>query len=287
MSGGASAERDRERSGPGDAGGAEADPAAPSRADAPRTDAGGPAGEAERGRGRALVVLPTYNERRNLPEIVPAILEQDERLDVLVVDDDSPDGTGDVADRLAETEPRVRVMHRKGKLGLGSAYRDGFRWGLERGYGHLMEMDADFSHDPAYLPELLEAAEEHDVVAGSRYLKGVNVINWPMGRLLLSWFANKYARWITGLPVTDSTSGFKCFRREVLEAIDFDRVDTTGYAFQIEMSFRAWRMGFRVGEIPIVFVDREIGESKMSGAIVREAVWKVWALRLRAVLGLL
>jgi dolichol-phosphate mannosyltransferase len=233
------------------------------------------------------VVLPTYNERRNLPEIVPAILEQDERLDVLVVDDDSPDGTGDVADRLAETEPRVRVMHRKGKLGLGSAYRDGFRWGLERGYGHLMEMDADFSHDPAYLPELLEAAEEHDVVAGSRYLKGVNVINWPMGRLLLSWFANKYARWITGLPVTDSTSGFKCFRREVLEAIDFDRVDTTGYAFQIEMSFRAWRMGYRVGEIPIVFVDREIGESKMSGAIVREAVWKVWALRLRAVLGLL
>lgn len=243
--------------------------------------------EADRGRGRALVVMPTYNERRNLAQIVPAILEQDERLDVLVVDDDSPDGTGDVADGLAREEPRVRVMHRHGKMGLGSAYRDGFRWGLERGYGHLMEMDADFSHDPAYLPELLEAAEEHDVVAGSRYLKGVNVINWPMGRLLLSWFANKYARWITGLPVTDSTSGFKCFRREVLEAIDFDRVDTTGYAFQIEMSFRAWRMGFRVGEIPIVFVDREIGESKMSGAIVREAVWKVWELRLRAILGLL
>lgn len=241
-----------------------------------------------RGPGRVLVILPTYNERRNLPDIVPAVLAQDARIDVLVVDDASPDGTGEVADRLAEESPRVSVLHREGKKGLGSAYRDGFRRGLGAGYRFLLEMDADFSHDPEYLPELIEAAEEqYDVVAGSRYLKGVNVINWPMGRLLLSWFANKYARWITGLPVTDSTSGFKCFRREVLEAIDFSRVHSTGYAFQIEMSFRAWQKGYRVGEVPIVFVDREVGESKMSGAIVREAVWKVWALRLRALLGLL
>jgi dolichol-phosphate mannosyltransferase len=234
------------------------------------------------------VILPTYNERRNLPEIVPAILAQDGRIDVLVVDDASPDGTGEVADELAAGSPRVSVLHREGKKGLGSAYRDGFRRGLDAGYRLLLEMDADFSHDPEYLPELIEAAEErYDVAAGSRYLKGVNVINWPMGRLLLSWFANKYARWITGLPVTDSTSGFKCFRREVLEAIDFSRVHSTGYAFQIEMSFRAWKKGFRIGEVPIVFVDREVGESKMSGAIVREAVWKVWALRLRALLGVL
>jgi dolichol-phosphate mannosyltransferase len=232
--------------------------------------------------------MPTYNERPNLGKVVPAVLARDERIDVLVVDDDSPDGTGDLADDLARENPRISVLHREGKLGLGSAYLDGFRAGLEAGYDFLLEMDADFSHDPEYLPDLLEAAAgEADVVAGSRYLEGVNVINWPMGRLLLSWFANKYARWITGLPLTDSTSGFKCFRREVLEAIDFGRVSSTGYAFQIEMSFRAWKQGFRVGEIPIVFVDRDVGESKMSGAIVREAVWKVWALRLRSLLGLL
>jgi dolichol-phosphate mannosyltransferase len=233
-----------------------------------------------RGRGRALVVLPTYEEARNLEGIVPLILAADERIDILVVDDASPDGTGEIADRIAAQEPRVSVLHRDGKQGLGSAYLTGFEMGLEQGYDWLIEMDADYSHDPKYLPEMLDAAsEEADLVIGSRYVRGVNVINWPMSRLLLSWFANKYAHWITGLPLNDATSGFKCFRREVLEAIDFDRVGSTGYTFQIEMDYRAWKKGFRLKEIPIVFTDRAEGDSKMSGAIVREAIWRVWALR--------
>ncbi len=234
---------------------------------------------------RALVIMPTYNEAANLPTIVPRVLEQDERIDVLIIDDNSPDGTGRVADGLAAGGARVHVLHRSGKLGLGSAYLRGFEWGLERGYAYLLEMDSDHSHDPKYLPDLLHAAsEQYDLVIGSRYVSGVNVINWPMSRLLLSWIANKYARVITGLPLSDSTAGFKCFRREVLEAIDFSRVGSTGYTFQIEMDFRAWKRGFRVGEVPIIFVDRAEGESKMSGKIVREAVWRVWALRLRSIL---
>lgn len=240
----------------------------------------------DRGRGRALVVLPTYEEARNLEGIVPLILEADPRIDILIVDDASPDGTGAIADRIASTEPRVRVLHREGKQGLGSAYLTGFEIGLEQGYEWLIEMDADYSHDPKYLPEMLDAASgEADLVIGSRYVRGVNVINWPMSRLLLSWFANKYAHWITGLPLKDATSGFKCFRREVLEAIDFDRVGSTGYTFQIEMDYRAWKQGFRLKEIPIVFTDRAEGESKMSGAIVREAVWRVWALRVKGLTG--
>lgn len=236
--------------------------------------------------GRGLVLLPTYNEVQTLEAVIARILEVEPRLDVLVIDDASPDGTGELASRLAACEERVNVLHRSGKLGLGSAYITGFREALARGYGTVFEMDADLSHDPAYLPELLAAVRERfDVVAGSRYLRGVNVINWPMGRLLLSWLANKYARWVTGLPVTDATSGFKAFRRHVLEAIDLEAIDSTGYAFQIEMSFRAWKLGFRIGEIPIVFVDRDVGESKMSGAIVREAVWRVWALRLKSMVG--
>lgn len=239
--------------------------------------------ESPAGQGRALVVMPTYNEAGNLAVIVPLVLAQDPRLDVLVIDDGSPDGTGDIADGLASENDRVHVVHRQGKQGLGSAYLRGFTWGLERGYDFILEMDSDQSHDPKYVPELLRAAEEeYDLVIGSRYVSGVNVINWPMSRLLLSWFANKYARVVTGLPLSDSTAGFKCFRREVLEAIDFSKVGSTGYAFQIEMDFRAWKKGFAVGEIPIVFVDRTEGESKMSRAIVREAVWRVWALRLRS-----
>ncbi len=229
--------------------------------------------------------MPTYDEIDNLPAIVPAILAADPRLDLLIVDDASPDGTGELADRLASGEPRVRVLHRSGKLGLGSAYLEGFDRGLADSYDLLLEMDADFSHDPKYLQDLLAASERCDVVVGSRYLRGVNVVNWPMSRLLLSWLANKYARWVTGLPVTDATSGYKCLRRDVLERIDFSKVDSTGYAFQIEMSFRAWKLGFRVCEVPIVFVDRDTGESKMSGAIVREAVWRVWALRFKAAFG--
>jgi dolichol-phosphate mannosyltransferase len=234
---------------------------------------------------RALVVLPTYNERVNLPLIVPQILEQDPRLEILVVDDNSPDGTGQLADELAATNPRVHVMHRAEKAGLGKAYLAGFRWALERKYDYIMEMDADFSHDPKFLGQLLAAARDADLVIGSRYRAGVNVINWPISRLLLSIGANQYARAITGLPLTDSTAGFKCFRREVLEAIDFEKVRSNGYSFQIEMSFRAWKKGFRLVEIPIVFTDRMEGQSKMNKRIVREAIWMVWWLRLRSLVG--
>lgn len=217
---------------------------------------------------------------------MPAILAQDPRLEVLIVDDGSPDGTGRIADELAAEDSRVHAIHRSGKLGLGTAYLTGFRWGLERNYDALLEMDADFSHDPAHLPQFLEAIEHYDVVLGSRYLHGrVTVVNWPIGRLLLSYFANAYARWVTGLPIADATGGFKCFRREVLAALPLDRVESNGYSFQIEMSFRAWKHGFRLGEIPIMFVDRDVGESKMSKNIVYEAVWRVWRLRFLSMIG--
>ncbi len=232
-----------------------------------------------------LVVIPTYNEIENLPRIVPDILEQDDRLSILVVDDNSPDGTGQLADKLSADNPRIHVLHRQDKEGLGKAYLAGFRWALERDYDRIFEMDADFSHNPKYLPEFLKASEEADVVLGSRYVKGVNVINWPMMRLLLSYYANVYARVVTGLPVRDATGGFKCFRREVLERIDLDTVGSNGYAFQIEMSFRAWKLGFTIREIPIVFVDREQGQSKMSKRIVREAIWMVPKLRWMSITG--
>jgi dolichol-phosphate mannosyltransferase len=232
-----------------------------------------------------LVIIPTYNEMENLPRIVPEVLAQDERLSVLVVDDNSPDGTGSLADSMAASNPRIHVLHRQNKEGLGKAYLAGFRWALERDYDRVFEMDADFSHNPKYLPELLRASEEADLVLGSRYISGVNVINWPMTRLLLSYYANVYARIVTGLPVRDATGGFKCFRREVLERIDLDRVGSNGYAFQIEMSFRAWKHGFSIREVPIVFVDREQGQSKMSKRIVREAVWMVPKLRWMSLTG--
>ncbi|HEY7634936.1 MAG TPA: polyprenol monophosphomannose synthase [Gemmatimonadales bacterium] len=234
---------------------------------------------------RAVVVVPTYNERVNLPLIVPAILQQDPRLEVLVVDDNSPDNTGRLAEEMAATECRIHVLHRESKQGLGKAYLAGFRWALDHGYDLIFEMDADFSHDPKFLRDFLRAIENADLVLGSRYHTGVNVINWPISRLLLSLGANLYARWITGLPLSDSTGGFKCFRRAVLEAIDFERVKSNGYSFQIEMSFRAWRKGFRLVEIPIVFTDRVEGQSKMNKRIVREAIWMVWWLRLQALVG--
>jgi dolichol-phosphate mannosyltransferase len=234
---------------------------------------------------RVLVVVPTYNERTNVPSLVPQVLTQDPRIEILIVDDSSPDGTGQLADELATKDARVHVLHRANKEGLGKAYLAGFRWALERGYELIFEMDADFSHDPRFLPEFLRAAEDADLVIGSRYKTGVNVINWPISRLLLSLGANHYAKWITGLPIEDSTGGFKCFRRKVLEAIDLDRVKSNGYAFQIEMSFLAWKKGFRIKEIPIVFTDRVEGQSKMSKRIVREAIWMVWWLRLRALAG--
>ena len=235
---------------------------------------------------RALVIVPTYNELSNLGQIVPDILAQDERIEILVVDDNSPDGTGELAEELAKGNPRIHVIHREGKQGLGTAYIAGFRWALERDYEYVFEMDADHSHDPKHLPEFLEAVQDSDLVLGSRYLDGrVTVVNWPMTRLILSYSANIYARLVTGNKLCDATGGFKCFRRRVLEAIELDSVRSNGYSFQIEMSFRAKRKGFRITEIPIVFVDRTDGDSKMSGAIVREAIWMVWRLRLQAIFG--
>jgi len=229
---------------------------------------------------RALVIVPTYNERFNIARLIPAILAQDPSLEILVVDDGSPDGTGAIVDGIATNNPRVHVIHREGKLGLGTAYIAGFRWALERKYDLVFEMDADFSHNPERLPEFLEAIRESDVVLGSRYQDGhVNVVNWPMSRLFLSYAANIYARFVTGLPIFDTTGGFKCFRRNVLESIDLNSVKSNGYAFQIEMSYRAWKRGFRLLEIPIIFVDRTEGVSKMSKKIVREAIWMVWRLR--------
>ncbi|OLC10594.1 MAG: dolichyl-phosphate beta-D-mannosyltransferase [Gemmatimonadetes bacterium 13_1_40CM_66_11] len=235
---------------------------------------------------RALVVIPTYNEAVNLPELVPQVLAQDPRLEILIVDDGSPDGTGQIAADMARANQRVQTLHREGKLGLGTAYITGFKWALERGYDYIFEMDADFSHDPAHLKEFLKAIQDADLVLGSRYLNGkVTVVNWPMGRLMLSYLANIYARWFTGLRIWDLTGGFKCFRRRVLEAIDLSQVVSNGYAFQIEMSVRAWRKGFKLREIPIVFVDRTEGQSKMNRAIVREAVGKGPRLRLMAWFG--
>lgn len=229
---------------------------------------------------RALVIIPTFNERENITRIISAVLSQDPSIDVLVVDDGSPDGTGAIVDALAGENSRIHALHRAGKLGLGTAYVAGFRWALERDYQFIFEMDADFSHNPDRLPEFLKAIQNADLVLGSRYQNGqVNVVNWPMSRLFLSYSANIYARRVTGLRVFDATGGFKCFRRKVLEAIDLSSVRSNGYAFQIEMTFRAWKKGFRIIEIPIVFVDRTEGSSKMSKRIVREAVWMVWRLR--------
>ena len=235
---------------------------------------------------RALVIIPTYNERENITRIVSAVLAKDPRLEMLIVDDGSPDGTGDIVENIGKENNRVHLLRRPRKMGLGTAYIAGFKWSLERGYEYTFEMDADFSHDPAHLPHFLRAVETADLVLGSRYIGGkVTVVNWPISRLLLSYFANRYARWVTGLKLWDATGGFKVYRRTVLQAIDLDDVRSNGYAFQIEMSFRAWRKGFRIVEIPIVFVDRTEGTSKMSKAIVREAVWMVWRLRFWAITG--
>ena len=240
----------------------------------------------EPARERALVIIPTYNERENIRRIIDSVLKQDGRLEVLIVDDGSPDGTGQIVAELETTDPRVHLLERPRKMGLGTAYIAGFRWALERDYAYVLEMDADFSHDPGHLPQFLRAIQNADLVIGSRYQQGrVTVVNWPIGRLILSYSANLYARAVTGLPVWDTTAGFKCFRRSVLEAIDFSRVRSNGYAFQIEMHYRVWKRGFRIVEIPIVFVDRTEGTSKMSKAIVREAIWMVWRLRWWAIRG--
>jgi dolichol-phosphate mannosyltransferase len=228
---------------------------------------------------RACVVLPTYDERENLPAIVPAILAASPELDVLVVDDDSPDGTGALADELAGRHPRVRVLHRARKEGLGRAYLAGFAVALRAGYGRILEMDADFSHEPELLPALLAASRKADLVLGSRYVPGGGTRHWGLGRRVLSRGGSLYARTILGVRVRDLTGGFKCFRREVLERIDLPTVSSAGYAFQIELTYRALRAGFRVVEVPIVFADRRVGQSKMSRSIVLEALWKVWLIR--------
>lgn len=234
-----------------------------------------------------LVMIPTYNERENLARIVPRVLAEGPEFHVLVVDDNSPDGTGELADELAADSGRVHVIHRPGKEGLGAAYVAGLRWGLEQDYEIFIEMDADLSHPPEQLSEFLEAIDAGAaVVVGSRYVDGrVTVVNWPVTRLLVSLFGSWYARVITGLPVSDATGGFNAFRRSVIEGLDLDRIQSNGYSFQIELKYRAWKQGHAMAEIPIVFTERDSGESKMSKRIVREAVWRVWKLRFMALLG--
>jgi len=236
--------------------------------------------------GKVLVIIPTYDERENLPRIVPKVLESHPEVEILVVDDNSPDGTGLLAAGMARDEPRVHALHLEGKGGLGRAYIEGFRWGLQRDYQLFFEMDADLSHPPEKIPVMIEASRKHPVVVGSRYVgRRVNVVNWPISRLIISVFGSLYARVITRLPVMDCTGGFNLWRREVLEAIPLDRIESNGYAFQVELKLRAWRKGFIPLEIPIVFTERDTGESKMTKGIVVEAVWKLWKLRILDLFG--
>jgi dolichol-phosphate mannosyltransferase len=229
----------------------------------------------------ALVIVPTYNERENLTPLVERVMALPVRVDMLVVDDNSPDGTGKLADELAAKWPRLHVLHRAQKNGLGRAYCQGFKWALERGYEFILEMDGDFSHNPDDIPHLLTAARDADLVLGSRYSKGIRVMNWPLKRLLLSMGAAQYVRLVTGLPVTDPTGGYKCFRRRALQSVNLEEVRSNGYSFQIEMTHKIWRQGMKIVELPIIFTDRFQGSSKMSRRIVWEALWMVWRLWLQ------
>jgi len=234
----------------------------------------------------SLVIIPTIDERENLEKLIPIILEVDSRIDILVVDDNSSDGTGELVDTFARETGRVHALHRPSRMGFGSAYIDGFKHALKNTDAkYIFEMDADFSHDPKYLPDFVEAMHDADLVVGSRYLRGISIVNWPLNRLIISKVGNWYARTITGLPFTDLTAGFKCFRRELLEQLDLDSIHSGGYSFQIEMNYMVWKKGFRIKEIPIIFVDRTIGESKITYGIVREAVWRVWALKFKYMFG--
>ncbi len=226
-----------------------------------------------------LICIPTYNEKENIENIITEVLAQGDDLEVLIIDDNSPDGTSEIVERLKKDNPKIHLLQRPGKLGLGTAYIDGFGYGLKLPHiGYLMEMDADFSHDPKYLKDFREAIKENDLVIGSRYVNGISIVNWPISRLLLSYFASIYVRIITGMPVNDPTGGFKCFRREVLEWLDLSKIKSNGYGFQIEMDFYVWRAGFRIAEIPILFIDRTAGTSKMNKKIIFEAVFGVWKL---------
>jgi dolichol-phosphate mannosyltransferase len=227
---------------------------------------------------KTLVIVPTYNERDNLPTLADRLLKLPVAVDLLVVDDNSPDGTGKLADELASKHPSIHVLHRAKKEGLGRAYCAGFAWALEHGYDFIMEMDGDFSHNPDDIPKFLEAIRDADLVLGSRYCNGIRVINWPLRRLMLSKSAALYVRIITGMPFTDPTGGYKCFRRAALEACDLNQVRSNGYSFQIEMTHKVWRQGMQVAEVPIIFTDRFRGTSKMSRNIVREALLMVWRL---------
>ncbi len=225
-----------------------------------------------------LIVMPTFNERDNLPRMAQQLLQLPTKVDLLVVDDNSPDGTGQLADELAARHPEIHVLHRAEKNGLGRAYLAGFKWALERDYAFIFEMDGDFSHNPDDVPVLLEAAQDADLVLGSRYINGIRIINWPLGRLMLSKSAAAYVRIITGMPFTDPTGGYKCFRRRALAALDLGAVQSNGYSFQIELTHKLWRQGYRIAEVPIIFTERVQGHSKMAGHIVSEALWMVWRL---------
>lgn len=233
----------------------------------------------------AIIIIPTFNERKNIEKMLDTLNELYPELHILVVDDNSPDGTGDYVKSRSESDDRIHVLQREGKMGLGTAYVAGFKYMLDKKYDYAIQMDADFSHDPEEIANLLIAIESNDLVIGSRYIQGVNVVNWPMSRLLLSYFASIYTRVITGMPVMDATGGFKCFRKEVLQSINLDKIRSNGYSFQIEMNFKTYKKGFRIKEIPIVFTDRVEGVSKMSKKIVHEAVTMVWKLRFRSIVG--
>jgi dolichol-phosphate mannosyltransferase len=234
---------------------------------------------------KTLVIIPTYNEIHNIQKLVPLLLESYSFIDILIVDDNSPDGTADFIQKLSEKEQRINLLKREKKMGLGTAYVAGFQFMLSKEYEFAIQMDADFSHDPNEITKFMENIENHDLVIGSRYIHGVRVANWPIKRLLLSYFANLYSRIITGMPVKDGTGGFKCFRRIVLESINLNNIHSNGYSFQIEMNYKTWKKGFKIIEIPITFVDRVHGTSKMSKKIVREAIFMVWKLRLRSIIG--
>lgn len=236
---------------------------------------------------KSIVIIPTYDELNNIKKLLPELLELYDDIDILIVDDNSPDGTGDYVGSVAKSNNRVNLITREGKLGLGTAYVAGYKYMLKNGYDIAFQMDADYSHDPRELGNFKKYVNEFDLIIGSRYIHGVNVINWPMRRLLLSYFANYYTKIITGLPLKDSTGGFKCFRREVLEAIDLDQIKSNGYSFQIEMNYKAWIKGFKLKEVSIIFMDRVAGTSKMSKQIVREAIFRVWKLRFRNMMGIL
>lgn len=235
---------------------------------------------------KKLVIIPTYNEKENISKIISAVFSLEQNFHVLVVDDSSPDGTAEIVKHLQGQFPHhLHLTVRKTKDGLGKAYLHGFAWALENGYDYIFEMDADFSHNPNDLPKLFEAALEGDMSVGSRYCKGVNVVNWPMSRILLSYFASKYVRFILGIPVFDTTAGFVCFSRKVLETIDLNNIKMTGYGFQVEMKYRAFKKGFQIKEVPIIFTDRTHGESKMNGGIIKEAVFGVISLKIKSIFG--